>query len=260
MKVLTSWPVPVFLLIIFAALISTSDASPAGIGAAGFGLLLVLLVWGMFREFSVHAELSRALAVGDGATALRLAEREIQRRGPRRRGPFVVYRGMAQELAGEWSKVLDGLADARPETLRGTGGGTSWQLVADCLRVAAWCELGQAAKARALFEEAVAPRASAASGAGGTGGIFSQLTEGRLRFAEGALASAKERLTPLARNIRLGPAQRAMVFHTLARIAASEGAAAEAEKAFAQAAELAPASWFAKAPSASPPAPRAAQG
>lgn len=245
MKVLTSWPVPIFLLLIFAALISTSDASTAGILAAGFGLLLVLLVWGMFREFSAHAEISRALSIGDSATALRLATVELERRSARRRGPFVVYRAMAQELAGAWSDVADGLADARPETLRGTGGGASWQLVADCLRVAAWSELGELQKARELYDRAVAPRSNEQAG---TGGIFAQLTEGRLRFAEGDLAAAKARLTPLTRNIRLGPAQRAIAFHTLARVAQADGEEpAAVDKLYAQAAALAPASWFAKA-------------
>jgi predicted Zn-dependent protease len=243
MKVLTGWPVPVFMMLVFAALISTSDASNAGILAACFGLLLVLLFWGMFREFSVHAEISRALSVGDGATAARLTAVQLKKRSARRRGPFAIYRAMAHELTGNWREIEDDLAATRPEHLRGSGGGSSWQLVADCLRIGARCELGEVAQARALFDEAVAPRVHAQ---GGTGGIFSQLTEGRLRFAEGDHAAAQERLLPLTRNIRLGPAQRAIAFHYLARCAAAQGKTAEAEKLRSQAAALAPTSWFAE--------------
>jgi hypothetical protein len=242
MKVLTGWPVPVFMMLVFAALISTSDASNAGILAAGFGLLLVLLFWGMFREMSVHAEISRALSVGDGAMAARLAEVQLKKRSARRRGPFAIYRAMAHELTGQWAEIEEDLAATKPEYLRGTGGGASWQLVAECLRIGAWAERGEVAKARALYDEAVAPRVHAQ---GGTGGIYSQLTEGRLRFAEGDHATAQARLLPLTRNIRLGPAQRAVAFHYLARCAAAEGKAAEAEKLRSQAAALAPTSWFA---------------
>ena len=251
MKVLTGWPVPLFMMLVFAALISTSDASNAGVLAAGFGLLLVLLFWGMFREMSVHAEISRALSIGDGAAAARLAEVQLKKRSARRSGPFVIYRAMAHELTGRWREIEDDLAATKPEHLRGAGGGSSWQLVADCLRIGARCELGEVAKARALYDEAVAPRVHAQ---GGTGGIFSQLTEGRLRFFEGDHAVAQERLLPLTRNIRLGPAQRAIAFHYLARCAAAEGKTAEAEKLRSQAAALAPTSWFARPLPAQAPA------
>lgn len=244
MRVLTGWPVPVFLVLVFAALLSTSDAPPAGMIAAAFGLGLVLLLWAMFREFSVHADLSRAIAIGDGKAAAGLAEAQLsRRRRGSKRGPFSIYRAMAHELCGEWAAIEPTLAEARPETLRGTGGGASWQQVAHCLRVGAWCELGELARARATFDDDIAPRLAER---GTTGSIFATLTEGRLRFAEGDLEGAQERLLPLTRNIRLGPSQRAIAFHYLARCAAALGQRAEAEKLSAQAAALAPTSWFAE--------------
>jgi hypothetical protein len=242
MKLLTGWPVPVFLALVFAALMSTSDAPPAGLLAAAFGFGLVLLLWAMFRELSVHAEISRALSIGDGKTAARLAEVQLARRRGSRRGPFAIYRAMAHELCGEWSAIEPALADARPEALRGGGGGASWQQVASCLRVAARAELGELAGARAVFDDDVAPRLAER---GTTASIFATLTEGRLRLAEGDLAGAEDRLLPLTRNIRLGPSQRAIAFHYLARAAASRGEADEAAKLSGQAAALAPASWFA---------------
>ncbi len=261
MKVLTGWPVPAFLFLVFGALILTSDAPPAGVAATFFGLLLVLLLWGMFREMSVHAEISRNLSIGDGPAAARLAEVQIKKRSARRRAPFLVYRAMAHELTGTWAAIEVDLAEAKPEVLRGTGGGASWQQVANCLRIGAWCELGKLARARQLFDAEVAPRVA---GRGAIGDIFATLTEGRLLFAEGDLAGAQRLLLPLTKNIRLGPAQRAVAFHYLARAARAEARAAEADKLLAAAAALAPASWFGKelhaAPTASlAPAPGAAQ-
>jgi hypothetical protein len=264
MKVLTGWPVPVFLFLIFGALILTSDSPPAGIAATFFGLLLVLLLWGVFREFSLHAEISRALSVGDGPTAAKLAEAQLARRSARRRGPFLIYRAMAHELTGDWAAIDGDLAEAKPEVLRGTGGGASWQQVAHCLRVGAWCELGDVSRARALFDEEVAQRErlraiamraadqSGQSGQSGMGSIYAILTEGRLRFAEGDLAGAQEKLAQLTKNIRLAPAQRAIAFHYLARAARLEGRAAEASKRIASAAALTPASWFARMPAEEP--------
>lgn len=243
MKILTGWPVPVFLALVFAALMSTSDSPPVGLLAAAFGFGLVMILWAMFREFSMHAEVSRALSIGDGKGAARLAEAQLARRRGTRRGPFLIYRAMAHELCGEWAAIEPTLAEAKPETLRGTGGGASWLQVANCLRVAAWAERGELAKARALFDDDVAPRLAER---GTTASIFATLTEGRLRFAEGDLAGAKERLLPLTRNIRLGPSQRAIAFHYLARCAAAQGEHDEAQKLAAQAAALAPSSWFAE--------------
>lgn len=251
MKLLTGWPVPVFLALVFAALMSTSDAPPVGLLAAAFGFALVLVLWAMFRELSVHAEISRALSIGDGKAAARLAEVQLARRRGTRRGPFAIYRALAHELCGEWPAIEPALADAKPEALRGTGGGASWQQVASCLRVAARAELGELARARAMFDDDVAPRLAER---GTTASIFAALAEGRLRFAEGDLTGARERLLPLTRNIRLGPSQRAIAFHYLARCAAAEGDDSEAAKLTAQAAALAPTSWFATSPPASAPA------
>lgn len=252
MKILTGWPVPVFLILLFAALMSTSDAPPAGIAATFLGLGLVLLLWGVFREYSIHAEIMRSLAIGTGETARMAAEAQLAKRSARRRGPFLVYRAMAHELLGNWEAIEADLADAKPELLRGTGGGASWQHIAQCLRIAAWCEQslqkgGDAqllAKARQTYDEHVAPHAAAAT----LGSIVATLALGRLRFAEGDLAGAKEQLTPLPRNIRLGPAQRAIALHYLARIARAEGKADEEKKLIAQAAALTPSSWFARLP------------
>lgn len=252
MKILTGWPVPVFLILLFASLISTSDAPPAGIAATYLGLGLVLLLWGVFREYSIHAEIARFLAIGTGETARKAVEAQLAKRSARRRGPFLIYRAMAHELLGDWGAIEADLADAKPELLRGTGGGASWQHIAHCLRIAAWCEQslqkgGDAqllARARQTYDEHVAPHAAAAT----LGSIVATLALGRLLFAEGDLAGAREQLTPLPRNIRLGPAQRAIALHYLARIARAEGKGEEEQKLIAQAAALTPSSWFARLP------------
>ncbi|MEZ4360560.1 MAG: hypothetical protein R3B48_10280 [Kofleriaceae bacterium] len=247
MKVLTGWPVPLFMALVFAALISTSDASLAGTLAATVGLVLVLLFWAMFREASLHAEVSRALAVGDGAAAAALADRQLARRRGPRRAPFEVYRALAHELRGEWSAIESLLGGEPASAAKFAGGQASWRLVAACVRVGALAELGEVAAARALYDEVVAPRREAL---GERGSLPAVLTEGRLCFAEGELVRAREILTPLTRSIRLGPAQRAMAFHYLARCAERGADAAETERLVAQAAALAPSSWFASLPDA----------
>lgn len=246
MKALTSWPVPLAMTLLFAALLWNSNASTAGILAAAVGLALVLLFWGMFREMSVHADVSRALSVGDAATARRLAEVQLARRKGAAKAPFWLYRAMAHELAGQWQECLDAVDEARPQELR-RGGAASWKLVAACLRVGAWSELGEVARARALFDEQVAPRVAVV---GDSGSLLAQLAEGRLRLAEGDLTGALARLTPLTRNIRLGPAQRAMAFHYLARASSKQGDATAAERAQAQATALVSGGAFARSPAA----------
>jgi hypothetical protein len=244
MKLLTSWPVPLFMAGLFAVLISTSDASPAGIAAAGVGLALVLLFWSLFREGWVHAELSRALSIGDGAAAAALAEVQLQRRAGKRRAPFVVYRAMAHELLGEWAEIEALLGGAEP--LAFAGGAAAWRLSAASVRVAALAERGQVDAARALFDAEVQPRLRAL---GERGSAPATLSEGRLRLAEGDLGGAEATLRPLIRNIRLGPAQRAMASHYLARVAERAGRSAEAAELRKQAAALAPLRWLAASPS-----------
>ena len=69
----------------------------------------------------------------------------------------------------------------------------------------------------------------------------------RLLLAEGELGGAERQLTPLSRNVRLGPAQRAQAFHYLAQVARQTGDAEAAARLQAQAAALAPGSVFASA-------------
>jgi tetratricopeptide (TPR) repeat protein len=240
MKVLTSWPVPVFMALIFLALISTSDASAAGTWAAGVGLVFVLLLWSMFRELSAHAEISRALSIGDGAAALTLVAFQLTRwRRTRSRTPFYIYRAMAHELLGDWAAVEADLAAAPAAKGRG---GSSRDIMAACLQVGALCEAGKVEAARQHFDRAVAARLRSPAD---SGSILAALAEGRLLLAEGELVRAQARLEPLTRNIRLGPAQRAIAHHYLARCARAEGRVAEAVQLHKQASALAPASWFA---------------
>jgi tetratricopeptide (TPR) repeat protein len=245
MKILTSWPVPVFMLALFATLISTSNASTAGILAALFGLALVLILWSVFREFSAHAEITRALSIGDGETAAKLAEVQLgRRRRTRSKAPFRIYLAMAHELRGQWDAIEPMLLAAHTETMRGGAGAGSWQQVAACLRVGARCETGHVAQARALFDKAIAPRIAVV---GDSTSIFAAVTEGRLLYAEGEIERAEARLQPLIRNIRLSPSQRAIALHYLARCAQAAGRRSDAEQFHKQAAALAPASWFAVA-------------
>ncbi len=240
MKALTSWPVPAAMTVLFLVLVWSSEASMAGSLAAMVGLAMVLVMWALFREMSFHAEITRALAIGDAALAHRLIEVQLARRGKGRQAPFLVYRAMAHELAGDWTRCAEDAEAARTGELA-RGGKASWRLAAACLRVGALCELGRTAEAHTLFEADIRPRA-AALGPGGS--LPAQLTEGRLLLAAGEPAEAIAKLTPLTRHVRLGPAQRALALHTVGRAEAGRGDDAAAKRAFAQARSLTVAAVF----------------
>lgn len=234
MKALTSWPVPAAMTVLFIVLVWSSEASLAGALAAMVGLAMVLVMWALFRELSFHAEITRALSIGDVALAHRLIEVQLARRSERRRAPFLVYRAMAHELEGNWPRCAEDAEQARTGELA-RGGRASWRLSAACLRAAASSELGRLEEARALFDEDVRPRA-AALGPGGS--LLAQLTEGRLLLAAGELDAAIAKLAPLTRHVRLGPAQRACALHYLGRAEALRGDEAAARRAWTQARSL----------------------
>lgn len=234
MKALTSWPVPVVMTALFVVLVWTSNASLAGALAAMVGLALVLVMWALFREMSFHAEIARALSVGDAALAHRLIEAQLARQSERRRAPYLVYRATAYELEGNWPRCAEDAEAARAHDLA-RGGRAAWRMAAACLHTGALGELGRSDEARALFEGEVRPRATAL---GPGGSLPAQLAEGRLLLASGELDAAVEKLTPLTRHVRLGPAQRACALHYLGRAEAARGDDAAAKRAWTQARSL----------------------
>lgn len=249
MKALTSWPVPVAMAVLFIVLVWSSEASLAGALAAMVGLAMVLVMWALFREMSFHAEITRALSIGDAALAHRLIEVQLARRNKSRRAPFLVYRAMAHELEGDWLRCAEDAEAARTSELA-RGGRTAWRLTAACLRAGALCELGRTEEARTVLEEDIRPRATAL---GPGGSLPAQLAEGRVLLAAGELDAAIAKLTPLTRHVRLGPAQRALALHNVGRAEAGRGDDTAAKRAFTQARSLTVSASFGRDLTALPP-------
>src|SRR5262249_44516709 len=84
----------------------------------GAALVLVLIVWFLFRALTASAALSRALAVGDVARLRALADHELARtRRPGLRARYLVARALAEHLRGNHAAALaalDALDRAHP--------------------------------------------------------------------------------------------------------------------------------------------------
>jgi hypothetical protein len=131
------------------AIVSETDTSGKAWMAVGFGFVLV--VWLVFRILVENAGLSRALAVGDADRLLALANKQLaRRRGDPARAPYLIYRGLAQELRGEWDAALAAVREAKPAN-------AAHVLLAASVRVTALIGRGEAAEARRVLDAELEP-------------------------------------------------------------------------------------------------------
>ncbi|MEZ4365737.1 MAG: hypothetical protein R2939_05555 [Kofleriaceae bacterium] len=226
---------PVLMVAAYLALISTSDVSGWVTVAVLLVMGVVTLLWLLFRELSVHAALTRAAAIGLPDEVLARADAELARRWTRAtRAPFQVYRAIGHELRGDFAAALAALAEVDARAL--AGGRRGWGLLAARTEIAARLELGEIAAARAAFDQHfAAPPASTT--------VVGRELAARLRLAEGDAAGAAPELQALARDVRLGPAARAVALLCVARCGDALGDAAGAARDRAAAAALAPQTW-----------------
>jgi hypothetical protein len=244
-ELLGSLAVPVTMTAAYVILILVSDVA----GVARWLLLLalgaVLVIWVLFRELRSHAAISRMLAVGEPDEVIRIAEAELGKRlTTKGKVPFWIYLAGGHELRGDWAEARLAL-DKTPLAAVPARTRDTWGLLHASYDVACRLETGDAAGARKVFDDVIAPAAKRTRGPG----IELLVAEGtaRLALVEGDPASARDTFQKLARDVRLGPAPRAIAHALAARAADALGDAAAADEHRAQARKLAPKTWMGRA-------------
>jgi len=236
-RVLARWAIPIMMTCSYCFLAYAADTTSAAKGWMFGGLFFVLVLWFIFRRITAEASLARALAVGDTQSLRMLVDEQLARRQSREvRARFLVYRGLAHELDGDWSGVEAALDEA------GDPGDARLARLAAAARVAAFVETGDAARAREVFEAELAASRAVIGGPRDLGGptdLIVRLAEGRLAFAEHAGELATSLLARIVDDVRAGSAMRATAHRYLARLAADRGDREAAARHTAAAAKLA---------------------
>lgn len=209
MRAKASLAIVVMLACSFIGLASTAGSGNVAIAVASLSFVFVFGLWFLYRDFSLHGSLSRAIAVGEPAEVFALIGVTPPRRFGLRSGmPMVLYQAMALEQQGKFEDALRLLrAHPLPATAR------RWQRLAGLIEAGVLAHT-DAAAGRTLWTQTVAagpftPRSAEA--------IMAALTDGRLRLMSHDAAGAIEVLLPLTRNIQLGPAQRGLAHYNVAQ-------------------------------------------
>jgi len=257
-RALDTWIIPGVLILTWLMLIATSDVGGIAAVFTLFAFGMVMVLWATYRELRVHAAASRLAAQGQPDELIALAEGEIARRWfPRSRVPFHIYASIAHQLRGDWDEARRALAAA---DLRRLGGRSqrSWGILHAAQRINVLAEAGDAAEARRVLEQDLLPAIRFVPGAGAR--VIADEAEARVLLAEGRRDAALPTYEKLAKDIRLGPATRALCrYHAAQCLEAIEPEAAR--EAYADAARLAPQTWLAAAvkaqnqPATASPAP-----
>jgi hypothetical protein len=224
------------------------EGQPRGLAAVLFIVATAVMIqlWALMRDLRAHASATRAAAVGEPDELIDLATANIERRVTvRSRTPFYVYLALGHQLRGDWDATLAALAhaDAYPQLK------PAWKLLAATARIGTLVEQGDAAGARAIYDRDVVAATRRLSGPGVQ--LLTREAEARVRFAEGDVAGAAPLFERMSKDIRLGPATRAMAHWYAARCAERGGAAdaaAVADRHYADAAKLAPKTFVAHRP------------
>ena len=232
---IASWGVPVVLVGAYLFLIYTIGAS---FTVSMFALLLLgiaLVLWFLFRELATHAAISRLISVGEpdevGSRARNAIDHRFTRRG---KLPFRVYEAVGLGQRGQWHESLAALAEVGPDAA------VAWRLAASAARIAAQTELGDAAAARAVLDQEVAPLAPKA---GAPAQVLMRECEARVSYAEGARGVARPLFRAIADDVRIGPAQRAAARFYLARCLVADGDRDAARLELEEARRLAAKTW-----------------
>jgi hypothetical protein len=200
-----SWVIPLIMSGAYVILMATSETDTAGKIWEGFGLVLVLFLWWLFRRLTADAALTRAVVVGDAERLLELATDLRGAWGP-------VYRALAHELRGDFAGALRELEGSRAV-------GTARRL-AVTVKVTALVETRRASEARAAYDAELA-------GGARTGNVMTdlrvRLVEARLRCAEGDLDGAEPIVAQLIDDVRAGEGIRAAAHACAAAIAEARG-------------------------------------
>ncbi len=209
MRAKASLAIVIMLACSFIGLASTAGSGRVAIAVASMSFVFVFGLWFLYREFSLHGSLSRAIAVGEPAEVFALIGVTPPRRIGLRSGmPMVLYQVMALEQQGKFAEAIELLrAHPLPATAK------RWQRLAGFIEAGIMAHI-DAVSGRAMWTRTAAlgplmPRSAEA--------VMAALADGRLRFVAEDVAGAIDVLLPLTRNIQLGPAPRALAHHNLAQ-------------------------------------------
>jgi hypothetical protein len=243
--------VPLMLAACFWALVATSDARGLAVWVALGAFVIVLGLWGGFRELALHASATRMIGGGQPDELIALAERQLEWRVRERgKAPFRIY------LA--WGHFLRGELDEADRALKAAPGRKTWDVLWASAKIAVLVERGTGGmvairtiepgtvtEARAVYDQYMVPALRGAPAAGIK--LLADDASAKIRFAEGDLAGARPLLEKLCNDIRLGPATRGMAHWYAARCALAAGDAAGAAPHLDQAASLAPRTFLPRA-------------
>jgi hypothetical protein len=237
---------------IFAGALFLLETGVSGVPRAMVLLAFVLMlgIYFLVRSLRTHATLSRLAAVGDAAELVRRADIQIRGAlGPgrfvgRSPAPFYIYKAIGLWLGGDDAAAEAALAQLDAPTHRGVAGiarrsrlSRTWQLLHDTTLLRILCLRGDAATARALWDQRLVGQLG---GIGRLADLERREAEALLAWAEGDDAVCVERSRKLANDIRLASAPRAL-YHYLAGAALERsGDPTAAAPHLSEAVELAP--------------------
>jgi hypothetical protein len=240
-RAIDTWVIPLVLVLTWVMLFASSNVRgiPAVITLFAFGLVVVM--FRAYRELRIHAASARHAAQGDPDELLALAERELSRRWtPRSRAPFHIFRSIAYQLRGEWAEARKAL-DAADLKSVGNRARRSWSMLHDAQRINLLAEEGDAAGARRVLEQELLPMLRFVPGAGSK--VIADEAEARVLLAERRFDAALPTFDKLARDVRLGPATRALCRYRAAQCL-DEVEPAAAREVYLDAARIAPKTWI----------------
>jgi hypothetical protein len=210
---------PFGLAAVYAWFIYTSKAGPIPEAMAGMFFVALIGLWFWMRRLRVHAGASRLAAIGRPDELLAMVERELPRRLTHgTRAPLHVFAAMAHNLRGDHAAARASLEESGIKL--GDRRNRSWQFLWAAADIHARTALGDVAGAKKSFAKGIAPmRPMATSGVE----LVVVEAEARIKLAEGDAEGARAMITPLVKDIRLGPGARAQMHALLAEAADKAG-------------------------------------
>jgi hypothetical protein len=230
------WIAPVMLATVYAVFIWSSEPSRVAELIAGMFFVAIIGMWFWIRRLRVHASASRLAAIGQPDELLAYVAKELPRRRTHgTRAPMHVFAAMAHNMRGDFAAARRALDESGIKL--GDRRQRSWQFFWAAADVHARAAQGDVAGARKSFDKGIKTMgAMASSGVH----LVALEAEARIKLAEGDAAAAREMVTPLVKDVRLGPGARGQLHVLLAQAATQAGDPEGAALHTAEARKLAP--------------------
>lgn len=230
------WIAPIGLATVYAIFIWSSEPSRIAEVIAGMFFVAIIAMWFWMRRLRVHAGASRLAAIGRPDELLAMVDKELARRITHgTRAPMHVFAAMAHNMKGDYAAARKALDEAG--ITPGDRRDRAWQFLWGAADIHARAAQGDIEGAKKTFAKAIAPmRPMATSGIE----LVALEAEARIKLAEGDGAGARELVTPLVKDVRLGPGARGQLHALLAQAATKAGDREAAAQHLAEARKLAP--------------------